>query len=217
MSRIVFPPRDLPGRAEVWGRAVEGELGITHEDVVQLRQVVTNGLRATSGQLETIAQTVVELSETVTELQSRSSSSSQVGSVTLTYGTGFGQKGPATVTTTMPPPVGGTRSATLTGSGTFAWAGGAPGTAVALYTRLEVRFRGNIVWSGSGHVSPQPQVPASFDGESFTILAAIQVPQGTPPEFEIRLYGYRSASGSNASDAIRAENITLNLTYGDKN
>lgn len=74
MSRIVFPPRDLPGRAEVWGRAVEGELGITHEDVVQLRQVVTNGLRATSGQLETMAQTLNQ----VVEQQSRLANAGEV-------------------------------------------------------------------------------------------------------------------------------------------
>lgn len=65
MSSIVFPPRDLPGRAEVWGRAVEGSIGLNQSDMDQLRQVVTNGLRATSGQLETVSQAVSTLADTV--------------------------------------------------------------------------------------------------------------------------------------------------------
>lgn len=54
----------------MWGRAVEGELGVTHEEVAQLRQVVTNGLRATSGQLETMAQTLNQVVEQQGTIQS---------------------------------------------------------------------------------------------------------------------------------------------------
>lgn len=59
----MYPSRDLPGRAEEWGRAVEGRQRVAEQDAEQLRQKVDNGLRATAGQLETISQTLNQVVE----------------------------------------------------------------------------------------------------------------------------------------------------------
>lgn len=51
----VFPPRDLPGRAEEWGRQVENRIEAGEKSEQQLEQKVDNGLRATGGQLAVLS------------------------------------------------------------------------------------------------------------------------------------------------------------------
>lgn len=53
-SEFVYPQRNLPGRAENWGRAVEARDKILEKDLRQAVQKIDNGLRATGGQLAVI-------------------------------------------------------------------------------------------------------------------------------------------------------------------
>lgn len=213
---FVYPPRNLPGSSDNWGRAVEQRNNLQEKDQVQLTQRVDNGLRAANGQLAVIAEQIDTISGTVTELSSRSTHQASPGSLTLVYGTGWGQKGPVSTSVTFPAALEGRRTATLVGSGIFEWAGGSSDDALGIYLRLEVRQNGNVIWSTTKNVSANPFIPAAFDGDSFSIVAAVQVPAGTEPTFDLRLYGYRSASGGNSSDAGRATNLNLSLSYGDR-
>lgn len=57
----VYPPRDLPGRADNWGRRVEEVNKDLFARQVQIQQMVENGLRSTSGQLAVLAQQIADL------------------------------------------------------------------------------------------------------------------------------------------------------------
>lgn len=59
----VYPPRDLPGRADDWGRRVEGVAEDLYKTQVQLRQTVENGRRATAGQLALLSRQLERISE----------------------------------------------------------------------------------------------------------------------------------------------------------
>lgn len=79
----VFPPRDLPGRAEEWGRQVERRIESGEASEQQLEQKVDNGLRATGGQLAVLARQIdaltaqqVAITEQQLDLAGRTSMSS---------------------------------------------------------------------------------------------------------------------------------------------
>lgn len=67
----VFPPRDLPGRAEEWGRQVERRIVSGESSEVQLEQKVDNGLRATGGQLAVLAEQLDLMHDAQRELEER--------------------------------------------------------------------------------------------------------------------------------------------------
>lgn len=54
----VYPPRDLPGRADNWGRRVEEVNKDLLARQVQIQQMVENGLRSTSGQLAVLSRQI---------------------------------------------------------------------------------------------------------------------------------------------------------------
>lgn len=70
-SSFVFPPRNLPGLAENWGRAVESQVNILDKEITQVSQTVDNGLRATAGQLSVIATQLDTLTQQQLVLQSQ--------------------------------------------------------------------------------------------------------------------------------------------------
>lgn len=61
MSDVVYPPRDLPGKAEVWGRKVEEVSKNLQKAQDQLSQLVSNSNRSTSGQLAVLAKQIETL------------------------------------------------------------------------------------------------------------------------------------------------------------
>lgn len=61
MSGVVYPPRDLPGKAEVWGRKVEEVSKALQKAQDQLSQLVSNSNRSTSGQLAVLAKQIETL------------------------------------------------------------------------------------------------------------------------------------------------------------
>ncbi len=68
----VYPPRDLPGRADDWGRRVEGVAEDLYKAQVQLRQTVNNGQRATAGQLALLSRQIDRISESQEDLRDAS-------------------------------------------------------------------------------------------------------------------------------------------------
>lgn len=72
MSNLfVYPPRNLPGRAEDWGRAVEARDAQFEKDLGQAVQKMDNGLRATSGQLAVMAGQIDTLAVQQADLQAQ--------------------------------------------------------------------------------------------------------------------------------------------------
>lgn len=51
----VFPPRNLPGTSEEWGRSVESRIESGDRADTQISQTLDNNLRAVSGQLEVMS------------------------------------------------------------------------------------------------------------------------------------------------------------------
>ena len=156
------------------------------------------------------------VADAVAELQARSTHQATPAAVTLTYGTGYGQKGPTTRDFTLPAPQGAQRTATLIGSGIFEWAGGTSTAALGIYLRLELWQGSTMIAADVANVSNNPFVPAAFNGDAFSVTVSVKIPAGTNAAFQLRLYGYRSADGGTATDAGRVTNLSFTLAYGDK-
>lgn len=69
----VYPPRDLPGRSDDWGRRVEGVAEDLYKAQVQLRQTVNNGQRATAGQLALLSRQLDRIQKNQEDLLGRTS------------------------------------------------------------------------------------------------------------------------------------------------
>ncbi|MFD5599171.1 hypothetical protein ACFWHR_03845 [Leucobacter sp. NPDC058333] len=154
--------------------------------------------------------------QAIAEIQARSTYQVAPPALKLTYGTGFGQKGPETLDFEMPGPLSGRRAATLIGSGTFEWAGDASTSALGIYLRLELWQGSTLIAADVANVSNNPFIPAAFNGDSFAAAASVRIPAGANPKFQLRLYGYRSADGGTATDAGRVKNLSFTLNYSDQ-
>lgn len=208
MSTPVLPQSNVNDDAVPWARKITDLAQGSARDLVRVSQDLEMSNRATAGQMGVIGRQL-------SELQARSSHQGTPEGMTLVYGTGFGQKGPVTSNFEMPGPSGGGRTATLVGSGVFEWAGGTSTSAVPIYLRLEVIFEGLLVSSAVEQVSASPFLPAEFGGNAFSAVASLQVPYSPSASFELKLYGYRSASGGTATDAGRVRSLSFTMTYGD--
>ncbi len=67
----VYPPRDLPGRADDWGRRVEAVSEDLYKSQVQLQQTLNNGQRATAGQLALLSRQLKRVTENQEDLLGR--------------------------------------------------------------------------------------------------------------------------------------------------
>lgn len=83
----VFPPRDLPGRAEEWGRQVERRIEAGESSEQQLDQKVDNGLRATGGQLAVLARQIDAITAAQQDLKGRESYASFWSNVPISVNT----------------------------------------------------------------------------------------------------------------------------------
>ena len=166
--------------------------------------------------LEKLAAQQLILSDAIAELQARSSHQATPADLTLVYGTGYGQKGPATRTFTMPAPTGARRTALLVGSGNFEWAGSSGSAALGIRLRSELWLNGALIATDVAEVSNNPFIPASFSGDTMSFTASVKIPAGAPVQLELKLYGYRSADGGTTTDAGRVAALSFTLTYGDK-
>lgn len=67
----VYPPRDLPGRADDWGRRVEAVSEDLYRSQVQLQQTLNNGQRATAGQLALLSRQLKRVTDNQIDLLGR--------------------------------------------------------------------------------------------------------------------------------------------------
>lgn len=209
MSTPVLPRPNVNDDAVPWARSITGATQGNSRELSRVTQDLEMSNRATAGQMGVFGRQL-------DELQARSSHLATPPDMTLVYGTGFGQKGPVESLFELPGPTGGGRVSTLVGSGVFEWAGGSSTSAIPIYLRLEVLHQGVLVASAVEQVSASPFLPAEFGGNAFSAVASIRVPESNTAQFQLRLYGYRSASGGTASDAGRVRDLSFTLTYGDK-
>lgn len=217
MSDIrVLPQPNLPPDSVQWARETNKGVRDSSREIARLTLNQEMNNRATAGQMGVIGRQLEELTLVVQDLRGRSSHQEAPGDLQLVYGTGSGQKGPVTATFSFPEPTGVGRTATLIGSGVFEWTGGTSASAQPINMRLEVRHAGSLISTNVATVSPRPFLPADFEGNSFTVAASVPVPQGSDPVFQLRLFGYRSASGGVSNDAGSVRGMSFTLTYGDR-
>lgn len=226
---FVYPPRNLPGRAEDWGRAVEARDKLAAKELTQAVQRMDNGLRATSGQLAVIAEQIntvtaqqeilsaqqATLSTTVSDLQSRSTSSTAPSDLTLIRGASSGESGPATRAVAFPAPVGGRRNAIVVGSGSVAWTGTSTGTGIgdSVTVGLEFRQAGTRVWYDNTSAS-SAQMFTFMGSNTFNLVVPLQVPSGGS-SYDLRMWVGATSSGGQVNRGARLENMNFSIIYGD--
>lgn len=71
MESFAYPQRNLPGRAEDWGRAVEAQQRNLSREVRQVSQAWENSARATGGQLAVISSQIDSIAEQQLELEAQ--------------------------------------------------------------------------------------------------------------------------------------------------
>lgn len=216
MSNHILPQPNLPPDSVQWARETNREVRDSSREIARLTLNQEMNNRATAGQMGVIGRQLEELTLVVQDLRGRSSHQVSPSDLQLVYGTGFGQKGPVTSEFSFPAPEPDARTAMLVGSGVFEWTGSTNTSAQPINMRLEVRQAGSLVSSSVATVSPRPFLPADFEGNSFTVAASVRVPPGVDPVFQLRLFGYRSASGGVSSDAGAVKNMSFTLSYGDR-
>lgn len=76
-NSVKFPPRNLPGSSEIWGRKIEETTRELKRSVKVLDQSLNNSDRSTAGQLETNSKQLIRLDENVNFLLTQASSESK--------------------------------------------------------------------------------------------------------------------------------------------
>lgn len=223
MAEFVYPARNLPEMAEVWGRAVEARDLVKSKEITQLAQSLNNSQRATGGQLAVISEQLdavvlqqAEIVQTVSELSARSSHSTTPAALTLILGSGAGEVGPSARTATLPPPVGGRRNAIIVGSGSVAWTGTTTGSGIAdsVTVGLEFRQDGSRVWYDNSSASSAQQF-AFMGSDTFSLSIPVRVP-ASGSTFDLRMWVGSTSSGGQVNRGARLENMTFSIIYGDK-
>lgn len=209
-AKDVYPPRDLPGRADAWGRRVEDVDKSLFDTQVQLDQKVDNGLRATSGQLAVLA-------KQLDELGARSSHSTPVNEMEIISGGNSGEYGPLSRGFSFPDPVGADRVAILFGSGSIIWTGDPTGgfdIADSVTVGIEVLQSGRLIWNDQEVASSNKMFSFSRDG-TFSVVVPVTVPI-TGSSFTVRMYVGRTSSGGQANAGARLQGMQFTLWYGDR-
>lgn len=199
----VFPPYNLPDEAIPWGREAQKRIVAGEKSEVQLSQKVDNGLRATAGQLSTLASQVTELSE------GRRSHTVTPSSVSVTYNASAGAHLMATVPFSLPSPEGGVRSAILMFS--FG-ADKVTGNASGFDMWTEVLWNGSAIWRSANRtwVGPSGSVPPGWsegvsDGSTYLVI-----PEGASSEdFAFRFWSYDFSADAGRTVMIRGLRATV--------
>lgn len=209
VNRYIAPDRRLGVEIRKLSRAAKEAQKPTGTERDRVLQTVLD-------QQVAILEAQVQLQAQQAEMLGRSSHQVSPSAVTLTYGTGYGEKGPSTRSFPFPAPQLGRRAATLIGSGRFEWAGGSSSAALGVYLRVELWQGSSMLWADVAFVTNDPFIPAAFNGDSFSLAASVRVPANDEPSFQLRVYGYRSADGGAATDGGRITNLSFTLQYGDR-
>lgn len=213
-NQYVYPPRNLPGLAEDWGRAVEAQDKILENNQTQLGQTVDNALRATGGQLavqgsqiDTLTMQQAELSSTVTEISSRVSHTTSPANLSVTGNATVPPFPTSTQVFTLPAP-NVQRSAILGFSAGLTNTGGST-TPVRAY--VELLFGATVVGRWDGSVPLATSAPTGWL-ETVNLFSFITVPGGVDPTFSVRIHrvGFTATSTT-----LTINNMTAFIQYGD--
>lgn len=205
----VFPPRDLPGRSEEWGRQVENRIEGGEKSEKQLEQKVDNGLRATGGQLAVLSRQLDLLTEQQNELQlGRRTHTAQLNTMSLTASTP-GTYLDFTQNFSITGPYEEGRSATVSVTAYFRRTSASGNMTV--WTEL---LRGSeVVWRRTGAVvvGDTLSAPAAWGNPGFSDAFFIPAPLGSE-NYTIRFYTHTFVAGT--VNAV-AENMSITFAYGD--
>lgn len=213
---FVYPPRNLPGKAEDWGRAVESRDKILEKELAQSVQKFDNGLRATGGQLAVVASQIDTVSAqqatlglTVTELASRSTHQVSPASISVTGNATVAPFPTATRSFSFPAPAGGRRTAILIFSCEYS----SSSSTISANIFPEILQGSVTTWRGSSVPVPAAtSAPANWVPTTSS-FASVLIPAGTNPEFTFRIHrvGFQTTTTT-----ITASNMQAVLIYGDR-
>lgn len=204
---FVYPPSNLPGLAEKWGRAVEGRANILNRDLTQVTQKVDNGLRANAGQLAVLATQIDSLTTQTDELSNRRSYSTNPPNLSVSGNATVPPFPVSTQAFTLPAP-NVQRSAILGFSASLTNTGGSA-TPVRAY--VELLFGATVVGRWDGSVPLATSAPTGWL-ETVNLFSFITVPAGATANFSVRLHrvGFTSTSTT-----LTINNMTAFIQYGD--
>lgn len=196
----VFPRRNLPGRAEKWGRSIESNLNDLVDRNRALDRVVDNGLRSNSGQAAFLTNQVDSLLSRATQLQ-------VIPSLSITGGA---QTEPLprseTLLTFNPPPF--STSALIQFSGEMTTSN----ASVPHAGFLEVGYDIDVIDKTMGNFSRLAMKPAAWPNSLILEgFARVDVFEGTSPSFRFGLI--RKGLGSSTVTTITVSNLSVSLTY----
>lgn len=217
MDSFAYPQRNLPGRAEDWGRAVEAQQGILSKEVRQVNQAWENSARATGGQLAVIASQIDTvtaqqdlLSATVEELDARRMIFTTAANLSVTGNATTTPFPSATRDFILDAPILGRRRGLFSASWTYSNSGGGS-TIVSAFS--EILQDSVVIWSSKGGVS----VPymASSPG-TWPVSETVSLPVSVPAEgslFQLRIHRVGS---STTTTTLTASGLSATLDYGDR-
>lgn len=206
VEKFVYPPRNLPGLAEDWGRASETHANLLSKELVQQSQTMNNALRATGGQLAVIAQQVDLLGSTVTDLANRRSYTASIPPMSQTNNTTVNPTFTDQTFTLPAPEV--ARSAIVGFSGRLSNSGGAINSVRAF---VQLTYAGTPRARGDYAVPQSLSAPVGWE-ETPNFFFFSRIPAGANPTFTVSL----SRLGFNSTvTTLTLDNMTAFIQYGD--
>lgn len=171
----IFPKRNLPSRAEQWGRAIEGEIVSIEKEITQEVQREENWGRASSGRLSVLSRNLDEIAE-------RSSESFQLESLSVS-GSATSEPFPRVNKVVSFSPTSGRRNALITLTGNVSET---PQTGARLYVYL--LHQGNVI----GATQIQPVFMFSTPNEwannaPARLVSVLTTSSGQPTDITVRL------------------------------
>lgn len=193
----VFPPRDLPGRGEAWGREVESRVNQSLRGVQRLQQALGNSSRSSSGQL-------ASTSELIDELSNRAMDIAAIPNMSVT-GTATVAPFPTTTYTHTFPATPGLRTGFLMFNGVSS-VSPLRSTSSVVFLRYQGRLLTRLLPDLTGYAAIDP-VESSNRGE-VTGFCRMDLPDDGPVPIEIQF----SRGPDSVSSTVTLSNITLALT-----
>lgn len=205
----VYPPRNLPGLAEDWGRSVEAQDKILEKNQTQLQQTVENALRATGGQLAVLGSQIDTLTTTVTDLSNRRSYQTSPSNFSVTGNATVAPFPTATQTFTLPAPEV-QRSASIGFTATMTNSGGVANSVSAF---VELLY-GSTVLSNTQISVPRPTSAPPSWVDSINFFSFASIPAGADPTFSVRI---TRVGFTGVTTTLSITNMTASIQYGDPN
>lgn len=209
MANDVFPPHNLNPDSVRWARDVQDKVRNTSYSLDNLIVSSAGDNRAIAGQMGALGRQIQDLSE-------RRTTATFPGDLELIKGGTSGEVGPIARTLDIPAPEGGSRTATLFGSGSVVWTGVSSGAGIAdsVTSGIEVRQSGGRIWFDMVEASSASMF--TFSGSrTFSVVVPVVVPPGGS-SWDLRLWVGRTSSGGQANAGVRLSNMNFTIVYGDK-